>query len=267
MHQKFMYQKSGFTLVQLSMVLVIIGLLAGAVVAGQEILAASRMQAQISQFYTFQSAYVTFKDKFGAVPGDFSGASVIWSGATNGNGNGALENSGNPYFPHREVSPNYAFDNEFPQFFRHLSLAGLVTGEFDGTFNINRGYPELKASPGKGMIVGGEWEQPSPNMQPKIDDQFLGKIFIFAFICDPTQTTMNAATVCGSWPTNVVGVWSAQTALSIDNKIDDGLPFTGKFLTWVMGNGANTVPCFSAWNVYEKNGTTSTCSSAFQIGY
>ena len=84
--------RRGFTLIELSIVLVIIGLIIGGVLVGKELIAASEIRAQISQFEKFQNATNAFKLKYGCLPGDCANASSFWDfssyGGALGNGNG-----------------------------------------------------------------------------------------------------------------------------------------------------------------------------------
>ena len=62
--------KSGFTLIELSIVLVIIGLIVGGVLVGQDLIRAATVRAQISQIEKFNTAANTFFGKYGYLPGD-----------------------------------------------------------------------------------------------------------------------------------------------------------------------------------------------------
>lgn len=63
-------EEAGFTLVELSIVLVIIGLIVGGVLAGQDMIKAAQVRATVSQTEKYNTAVNTFRDKFGAMPGD-----------------------------------------------------------------------------------------------------------------------------------------------------------------------------------------------------
>ena len=62
--------KHGFTLIELSIVLVIIGLVTGSVLVGRDLIRASEVRAQITQIEKYQTAVNTFKGKYGYLPGD-----------------------------------------------------------------------------------------------------------------------------------------------------------------------------------------------------
>ena len=62
--------KFGFTLIELSIVLVIIGLIIGGVLVGRDLIAAATIRSQISQIEKYQAAVNTFRSKYGYLPGD-----------------------------------------------------------------------------------------------------------------------------------------------------------------------------------------------------
>src|ERR1700688_3889289 len=63
---------SGFTLIELSIVLVIIGLIVGGILVGQDLIKAAEVRAQISQIEKYNQAVNTFRAKFNAIPGDMA---------------------------------------------------------------------------------------------------------------------------------------------------------------------------------------------------
>src|SRR4249919_3563779 len=87
----------GFTLLEIAIVLVIIGLLLGGVLKGQELITSARVRNIVSQQDGVKAAYFGFLDRFRAVPGDYDQAftnianmSAACTGG-NGNGNGRIE--------------------------------------------------------------------------------------------------------------------------------------------------------------------------------
>ena len=56
--------------------LVIIGLIVGGVLVGQDLIRAAETRAQITQFEKYQSAVNTFRGKFNAIPGDMNVATA-----------------------------------------------------------------------------------------------------------------------------------------------------------------------------------------------
>ncbi len=60
----------GFTLIELAIVLVIIGLIVGGVLVGQDLIAAARIRSQLSQIDKYNTAVITFRLKYNVLPGD-----------------------------------------------------------------------------------------------------------------------------------------------------------------------------------------------------
>ena len=89
-------RQRGFTLVEISIVLVVIGLLLGGVLKGQELITSARVRSLADQNAAVQAAYYGFIDRYRQVPGDWSAtaaAQVIPGVTTGGNGNGRLDAS------------------------------------------------------------------------------------------------------------------------------------------------------------------------------
>ncbi len=66
--------QKGFTLIEIAIVLVIIGLLLGGVVKGQEMISSSRARSVISQQDGIKAAFFGFQDRYRALPGDYGAA-------------------------------------------------------------------------------------------------------------------------------------------------------------------------------------------------
>src|SRR5262247_3820854 len=93
----------GFTLIEIAIVLVIIGLLLGGVLKGQELITGARVRNLISQQDGIKAAFFGFQDRYRALPGDYAAAQAnIATAGGNGNGNGRIESSatGTGVIPH-----------------------------------------------------------------------------------------------------------------------------------------------------------------------
>ena len=114
--------QSGFTLVEIAIVMVIIGLLLGGVLKGQEVITNARIKSIVNDFNSSSAAIFSYQDRYKALPGDDSSASVnfpgVVSGAENGNGNGVIGGGFN--------STNNAQESRL--IWKHLRAAGLITG-------------------------------------------------------------------------------------------------------------------------------------------
>lgn len=129
--------KHGFSLVELSIVLVILGLLTGGILGGQSLMRAAELRSISKEYQTFSIAVNTFKDKYFAIPGDMINAEQFWGtmstgtcpGATggvgtetcSGNGLNDIDNASNE----DEAGENFTF-------WQHLANAGLIEGSYTG---------------------------------------------------------------------------------------------------------------------------------------
>src|SRR5689334_20830022 len=94
--------ESGFTLIELSIVLVIIGLIVGGVLVGQDMIKAAQIRATVAQIEKYNTAVNTFRNKYNALPGDMSNPTYFFPSVTGanaattglGNNNGLIEGSG-----------------------------------------------------------------------------------------------------------------------------------------------------------------------------
>lgn len=87
----------GFTLVEIAIVLVVIGLLIGVIVKGEEMIAQARVKNVIADFSSVAVAANGYYNRYGALPGDDPGAAARWA-ATGGDGDGQVSgtyNNGN----------------------------------------------------------------------------------------------------------------------------------------------------------------------------
>jgi prepilin-type N-terminal cleavage/methylation domain-containing protein len=123
----FKTRQSGFTLIEIAIVLVIIGLLLGGVLKGQELITSARVRNLIAQQDGIKAAFFGFQDRFRAYPGDYATASQTLkcpNGTTclNGNGNGVIQNNatGASVQAHEEILA-----------WMHLSSAGFLNGSYD----------------------------------------------------------------------------------------------------------------------------------------
>lgn len=115
-------ENSGFTLIELAIVLVIIGLLLGATLKGQELINSAKVKNMANDFKNIQIQLYSYQDKYKALPGDDAAAQLhLGATATNGDGDGIIEGVYN------------ANSGESYQFWQQLRLAKLATGTTDIT--------------------------------------------------------------------------------------------------------------------------------------
>jgi len=117
--------ESGFTLVEIAIVLVIIGLLLGGILKGQEMITQAKIKNVINDFNGVTAAVNSYQDRYRALPGDDFNAASRWAGAQSGNGNGQFDN---PACAYNEVPAAPPGMHECNLFWWHLRLGGFVAG-------------------------------------------------------------------------------------------------------------------------------------------
>ena len=113
-----MKKSQGFTLVEIAIVLVIIGLLLGGILKGQEMITQAKIKNVIGDFSGIAAAYHGYQDRYRAIPGDDPNAGTRWSGATAGSGNGIVAGTYN----------SGTATDESRLWWDHLRRAGFVSG-------------------------------------------------------------------------------------------------------------------------------------------
>ena len=117
--------EAGFTLVEIAIVLVIIGLLLGGILKGQEMITQARIKSVINDFNGVSVAITSYQDRYRALPGDDPNATTRWTtqAPTSGNGNGVITGLYN----------DTTATVESQLFWQHLRIAGFVAGATTGT--------------------------------------------------------------------------------------------------------------------------------------
>ena len=125
--------RSGFSLVELSTVLVILGLLTGGILAGQNLIRAAELRSVVKEYQNYQAAVMTFRDKYFAIPGDISNATDFWGAATcpTAAGTGTATCNGNGDGKINDAAAGAQFGEKFT-FWQHLANAGLLEGSYTG---------------------------------------------------------------------------------------------------------------------------------------
>jgi len=238
--------KKGFTLVELSIVLVIIGLLIGGILVGQSLIESAKMQSFIRQIGQYDAATATFKDKFGNLPGDNTLFGTTCT-ATCVGGDGIVTQTA--------AATALVFNGEIGGFWNDLQLSGLKNEQNSGVFTALR-LDGVTVAPVAGNHIP------------------LAKIGTGLGVMTWGVAGANYYAVSSFAATNALTAISTSAsvrpadALAVDTKLDDGLATTGNVrggdqTTLTLTPAAGTC---AATNAYVVTTTTGTCNLNIRIG-
>lgn len=230
--------RQGFSLLELSIVLVIIGLITGGIMAGQSMVRAAELRSVVTDIRKYQSAVNTFRDKYQALPGDMKNATAYWgaladggpsaacstaapsgTATCNGNGNGQVE----------DLNDSTYIQSENFRFWQHLANAGLVEGSYTGESSPAGGViasPGVNVPASKISGAGYSVEAPCSGSATKCDNTSIDYGNIIEFGAGNASSYTYSNTI------------SPADAYSIDSKIDDGFPTRGTVRQWVGYNSS-----------------------------
>ncbi len=240
-----MPQHKGFTLIELSIVLVIIGLIVGGVLVGRDLITSASLRSQIAQIDKIQTAVTTFQGKFGALPGDIDEATAgkfgftapAWSRGGDGDkivsNNGFIEGTEEPCFD--GCGSNGPGNYETAYFWDDLSSAAggrlIQEGNFKKIFspttdqcelilnasNASECEPKAKIGDSNYLTIYNNGHSPLPNI--------------------PAGNWLQLSKILNDGTINIPYFHEALTtkqAYDIDKKIDDGIPIKGNVTSGYM---------------------------------
>ncbi len=245
-------KEAGFSLIELSIVLVILGLLVGGILTGQSLIRAAGLRSVTTEYTRYVTAANTFRDKYLALPGDMSNATSFWGdnntacpdaaipngtpGTCNGNMNGLIDIS------------------EMFRFWQQLAMAGLLEGSYtgaDGTAGTTTHHQRGINAPASKLTSSASWavlQRGNVGNANMWQTEYLNNMFIGG------ETTT-------SWPDTPL--LKPEEAWNIDTKMDDGMPGTGRIigLYWPVCTTATTFTDYAA--TYKFTETANTCQVRF----
>jgi prepilin-type N-terminal cleavage/methylation domain-containing protein len=214
--------KQAFSLVELSIVLVILGLLIGGILSGQSLIRAAELRSVSTEYSRYITATQTFRDKYLALPGDMTNATEFWNAAhatpatckatagsgtqtCNGNGDGNVIYTAN--------------SNESYRYWQQLANAGLIEGRYDGITHGTTDYSSTAENSPKGKLGSSLWfilHYTSLSGNPYYFDGAYGNHYVFGV--SRTNGAPNGS------------ILTPEEQWNIDTKIDDGKPALGKLV-------------------------------------
>lgn len=229
----------GFSLLEMGIVIVVVGLLAGGILVGQNLIRSAEVQSLLSDFQRYQAATARFRAQFASLPGDMPDATMHWSGdAHNGDGDGFID----------DLDPVGTGYSEPVQFWKHLQLAGeldiSMTGRQDPCANCVM-LTANENAPGS-SITNGIWVP--------------GYDATNALTGTPTVAASNFMVFTGDRNTGGYAppqpILTPAEAFSIDRKVDDSVATTGEVI------GTPTANCASG-DEYQATLDTKECALIF----
>jgi prepilin-type N-terminal cleavage/methylation domain-containing protein len=207
----------GFTLIELSLVLVIIGLLIGSILFGKDLIQAAQARAAVRDFESYKTTFQTFKNKYNCIPGDCKNATDFFGtqggGLANGDGNDQIGWS---------TEASYAF--------WEMDLAGFLSVKSNGGWPNAYSKNALNTSGLMYIMYGDLYTSATATRGAR----GLGHAVTLAKFCSPN---VNCAMV------------TPLMSRLVDTKIDNGLPTSGKFMGFDGQDSANMgsyLPCDAA---------------------
>lgn len=248
-------KKKGFTLVEMAIVLIVIGLLAGAVLVGRTLLGSTRVQTLVKDVQQYQIMIRDFKETYGYFPGDLPNAYATFNIATLGGCTNNIK-TGAP-FAHDGCNGDgngmisYTTPAEGDLVFMHLGMSGISKKKYEnfqtsGFYVIGKNVP---AAPWDGSfyrVDGGDGATVAYVFSLTRLDPFNP-----SFVSDQTgASTFNQK------------VMTPGDAYKIDTKMDDGNPSTG-----MVGSGYTyyTSKCLSSSTAYNLTTTDEECATVIRI--
>lgn len=254
---KYRAHNHAFSLVELSIVLVILGLLTGGILAGQSLIRAAELRQISTQRGLIVTATQTFRDKYFALPGDMTNATQFWGArhptpatcrTNNGTGTQTCDGNGDG----RITAGSFGEHNRFWQ---HLANAGLIEGQYD-IFCFVAATCEMP-----GRISGTQWSvqtNGTPTAAANSSAYFNRPSSNILHLYKPSSFMFSGGNFINPMP-----FLKPEELWNIDTKMDDGMPARGKVFgigDFDVGNGIST--CATPDNNADLNATYNLASSS-----
>lgn len=247
-----------FSLVELSIVLVILGLLVGGVLSGQSLIRASELRAASTEYSRWMTASQSFRDKYLALPGDMTNAIAFWGPTaacpgTAGTGTQTCNGNGDGRIDGPAAASQYG---EWFTFWQHLANAGLIEGSYNGRAGATGLDHTTTRNAPKSKLGNGLWFV--------AHDASAGAAFF------PVAVARNnfrvGVPIAGAWPGNPI--MKPEELWNIDTKLDDGKPGLGAVTTTLLSYGPTCASTSTASSAeYSLSISTAQCVGVFATGF
>ncbi len=246
--------EAGFTLVELAIVMIIVGLLIGGVLKGQELINNARVAATVTQIKGIDTAVSTFREKYDSFPGDMANsatrvpnctASPCDAGGGAGIGNGRIESL---------PGDSNAAASEARAFWAQMANSDLLTG-VDTSAVSAENFPDSEV--GTGAFRIGFSTGAVANFPEVVGTDALRAGHYLALSNDG-ETAISATQVNTITPNQ---------AAQIDRKVDDGLPAAGLLRAATAGTGPNACEFVPATGptIYNEAENSTNCGIYVRI--
>ena len=257
--------RAGFSLLEIAIVLVIVGLIIGVALVGKDLLRASEIRSVGEDWRKYRAAFAQFQDKFKALPGDMTNATTFWGTDAGGCPTPAYDptpkketcnGDGSGIIGEATVPANHY---EWFRAWQHLSNAGFIEGQYAGMAGdggspddsrIGINVPASKITGAgfslrhTGYYVNANW--------------FLAEYgHTLYFGKQSTNDTTNSP---------IIG---AAEAYAIDSKFDDGKPGTGQIYSYTSvylpSCVSSAVPATATY--LPTNNSPTDCALIMELGF
>ena len=239
--------RKGFTLLEISVVLMVIGLLIGGIIMAQSLIRSSKVQTIVQDVAAYQGAIAQFKQKYGAIPGDMANAGNYWSTVSSGNGDGHITlDTTSPY----------------EQFlvWQHLADGGFISGSYTGTSVAGAAQAAYYCAPGVNCPGGSITQSQAYFLQyynsTSTTYHWLQPPGHYLIVGNSVATVATDSTEYPGYP-----LLTAAEAFSLDSKVDDGLPGLGTWKSFEIGKDGYIPNCVLASSSSTSAPTDGTYSS------
>ena len=236
-------ERAGFTLIELSIVLVIIGLIVAGVLTGRDLIEAATIRSQINQIDKYQVAMETFRLKYGYLPGDIPDPRASSLGFKprgtkpgQGDGNGILQSTisppGNPSLG--GVTGTFQEWGETPTFWTDLSSSGLMTETFSTVGPVTGIAPN---GPGASFSIADTVTFNRVFPVAKLGKQ--NYVYVYSDTAGINffgVSRLDQVWVIEEGEAQSTAGMTALQAFSIDTKVDDGKPQSGKIVAKLIAD-------------------------------